>query len=448
MNYLNMIISFLILILISVLFLFASGSLSLKRLNLMSLSFYILLNFSIIGTCLIFSGFRNHYLLKKVSEDIFDYTSLFLFYSYIALPLAIIIFNRLCGIKNYKTYFDNYVNKDVVDVKQSEKSIIRILIVFTFIGLLALIYTFYKIGYIPVLKVLTDNIDTSVIRIQVGRDFEGIEIIRNIFALNMIPTLSFIAYIYYKILNKNTRKYLFVFLFLLSILCKTYNFEKAPVIIYLFQFYLIEIFLGNVKSIKKPIIYFALLGILFMIIYYTLTDFKGTLISISHGPLSRLFITQIATCYLHFQAFPKMHKFLNGASFPTAVAWVFNSNESWIRSGRVVMEIFNKSGVKKGVAGVMNSIYIAEAYANFGIIGVIISPWIVAFIMTIISNFILNQRKTPMNVVLYLIVTYTFSNLLVGGFVDFFYNIGLLFTFLLLVGIESIYRKGKIYITI
>lgn len=448
MNYFNMIISFLILILVTVLFLFASGSLSFKRLNLMSLSFYILLNFSIIGTCLIFSGFRNHYLLKKVSEDIFDYTSLFLFYSYIALPLAIIIFNRLCGIKNYRTYFDNYVNKDVVDVKKSEKTIIGILTVFTFIGLMALIYTFYKIGFIPILKVLTENIDTNVIRIQVGRSFKGIEFIRNIFALNMIPTLSFVAYIYYKILHKNTWKYLFGFLFLLSILCKTYNFEKAPVIIYLFQFYLIEIYLGNVKSIKKPIIYFSLLGILFIVIYYTLTDFKGSLLSLSHGPLSRLFITQIATCYLHFQAFPNMHKFLNGSSFPTAVAWIFNSNESWVRSGRVVMEIFNQAGVKKGIAGVMNSIYIAEAYANFGVIGVIISPWIVAFIMTIISNFILNQRKTPMNVVLYLIVTYTFSNLLVGGFVDFFYNIGLLFTFLLLVGIESIYRKGKIYIKI
>lgn len=448
MSYFNMIISFLILILVTTLFSLASGSLSFKRLNLMSLSFYILLIFSIIGTCVIFSGFRNHYLLKKVSEDKFDYTSLFLFYSFVALPLAIIIFNRLCGIKNYKTFFDIYINKNVVDVKKSEKSMIRILIVFTFIGLLALAYTFYKIGYIPILKVLTENVDSKVIRIQVGRDFSGIKIIRNIFALSMIPTLSFVAYIYYKILHKNAWKYLFIFLFFLSILCKTYNFEKAPIIIYLFQFYLIEIFLGNVKSIRKPIIYISMLGILFIIIYYTLTDFKGSIFSISNGPFSRLLITQIATCYLHFQAFPNLHDFLKGSSFPTAVAWIFNSNESWIRSGRVIMEIFNKKGVNSGTAGVMNSIYIAEAYANFGIIGVIISPWIVAFIMTIISNFILIQRKTPMNVVLYLIVTYTFSNLLVGGFVDFFYNIGLLFTLFLLVGIESIYRKGKIYITV
>ena len=112
------------------------------------------------------------------------------------------------------------------------------------------------------------------------------------------------------------------------------------------------------------------------------------------------------------------------------------------------MEIFNNSGVKEGTAGVMNSIYLAEAYANFGIIGILISPWLVAFIMSIVSNFILKQRKTPMNIVLYLIVTYTFSNLLIGGFVDFFYNIGLVFSFILIIGIDLIYRKGKIYVTI
>lgn len=446
MFYMNLILVISILIFTTFLFLFASGSLSLKKLNLISLSFYILLNFSIIGTCVIFIGFRDHYLLKKVSERTIYYTSMFLFYSYLALPLSIIIFNRLSGIKNYREFFNNYVDKDVVDIESSQKSVFSILIIFSFFGLIALGYTFYKIGYIPIIRVFLENIDTNVVRIEVSRNFEGIELIRNIFALNMIPTLSFVSYIYYRMLNKKSWKYLFIFLLFLSIICKTYNFEKAPVVFYLFQFYLIEIFLGNVKSIKKPIIYFSLLGIIFMIIYYTLTDYEGSIFTLSHGPFSRLFITQIATCYLHFQAFPNIHEFLKGASFPTTVSWIFNSDKSWVRSGRVVMEIFNQTGVRKGVAGVMNSIYLAEAYANFGIAGALISPWIVGFIMAIVSNFILKQRKTPMNIVLYLIVSYTFSNLLVGGFIDFFYNIGLLFTFILLIGIDSIYRGGKIYV--
>ena len=442
-------------ILVIILFLFfislfkiSSGSLSITKLNMSSLSFYTLLMYCFIGSCMIFLGFRDHYLVKKASEDAISKTSIALFYSYLALPLGMIIINRLMGIKKYNKFYNDYLERDIVDINTHQKSIYSIIVTLSFVGFLGLIYTFYKIGYIPIVKVITEKADTSVLRIQIGRGFKGNQYIRNLLVLNMIPNLSYISYVYYRILHTKRWKYQFIFLLLLSIICKTLSFEKSPVVIYLFQFYLLEIFLGNIKSIKKPLFYMCILGTGFLFVYYATTNYSGGLFTLKSGPIPRLILTQIATCYLHFQAFPNIHSYLNGASFPTAISWIFNTDQSWIRSGRVVMEIFNNSGVKEGTAGVMNSIYLAEAYANFGIIGILISPWLVAFIMSIVSNFILKQRKTPMNIVLYLIVTYTFSNLLIGGFVDFFYNIGLVFSFILIIGIDLIYRKGKIYVTI
>lgn len=442
-------------ILVIILFLFfislfkiSSGSLSITKLNVSSLSFYTLLMYCFIGSCMIFLGFRDHYLVKKASEDAISKTSIALFYSYLALPLGMIIINRMMGIKKYNKFYNDYLERDIVDINTHQKSIYSIIVALSFVGFLGLIYTFYKIGYIPIVKVITEKADTSVLRIQISRGFKGNQYIRNLLVLNMIPNLSYISYVYYRILHTKRWKYQFIFLLLLSIICKTLSFEKSPVIVYLFQFYLLEIFLGNIKSIKKPLFYMGVLVILFLFIYYATTNYSGELFTLKSGPIPRLILTQIATCYLHFQAFPNIQAYLSGASFPTAISWIFNTDQSWIRSGRVVMEIFNNSGVKEGTAGVMNSIYLAEAYANFGIIGILISPWLVAFIMSIVSNFILKQRKTPMNIVLYLIVTYTFSNLLIGGFVDFFYNIGLVFSFILIIGIDLIYRKGKIYVTI
>ncbi|MDU4446699.1 MAG: hypothetical protein E7I76_01690, partial [Anaerococcus vaginalis] len=209
---------------------------------------------------MIFLGFRDHYLVKKASEDAISKTSIALFYSYLALPLGMIIINRLMGIKKYNKFYNDYLERDIVDINTHQKSIYSIIVALSFVGFLGLIYTFYKIGYIPIVKVITEKADTSVLRIQIGRGFKGNQYIRNLLVLNMIPNLSYISYVYYRILHTKRWKYQFIFLLLLSIICKTLSFEKSPVVIYLFQFYLLEIFLGNIKSIKKPLFYMCILG--------------------------------------------------------------------------------------------------------------------------------------------------------------------------------------------
>ena len=56
------------------------------------------------------------------------------------------------------------------------------------------------------------------------------------------------------------------------------------------------------------------------------------------------------------------------------------------RSARVIMEYLNPEGVVSETTGVMNSLYMAEAYANFGNLGLLLSPIIVGFTMIFYIN--------------------------------------------------------------
>ena len=52
----------------------AAGTLSPKKLNMISFSYYLILIFAFVGASCVFCGFRNHYLIQKVSETTIDKT--------------------------------------------------------------------------------------------------------------------------------------------------------------------------------------------------------------------------------------------------------------------------------------------------------------------------------------------------------------------------------------
>lgn len=88
------------------------------------------------------------------------------------------------------------------------------------------------------------------------------------------------------------------------------------------------------------------------------------------------------------------------------------------------METFNPKAVAEGTAGVMNTIFIGEAYANFGTFGIIIAPILFGVIMASVSNILLKVKKRPETVLLYLWISNLFTGQVEGGFIDIFYNAG------------------------
>lgn len=420
----------------------AAGTLSPKKLNMISFSYYLILIFAFVGASCVFCGFRNHYLIQKVSETTIDKTYMILCYTILVLPLTIWICNILLGVKNMKREYTSYLQKETV-WRGSSGSMFAITVVLTVVSLASMVYVFWIMGYFPPLAFLTKSADElNLMRIQDTRGFTGNSYIRDIVMCTMTPLVSYIAYIYMRKTKEPKWMILFALLFVATVVVKTYNFEKAPVVYYVLYLYILEVLMGNIKSLKALGIVGAVGGVVVFLFYYVISGYSGDLFTISSGPGGRIFMTQIATLFLHVDAFPNVHPFLQGTSLPTLFTDFLGITESWVRSGGIVMGIYNQAAVSQGIAGVMNSIFAAEAWANWGVTGVAIAPVIVGAIYSACTCLALKCRKTPAMMVIYLIFFINFTTALLGGFVDYLYPLMTIVFAIVFYVLEIIGNKG------
>lgn len=399
----------------------ASGGLSIQNINTISITFYCLLIFCYIGSCLIFLGYKENYYISLTKKDttnlVFAVSSL----SIVIIPLLILFFNKMMGIHDYKQFYNSYVSADVQLSDQDESIVYYCVVFWAIICTVSLAYTFYHVGHIPFFELLKGNFSFAEERVTISREFTGNYYLRNIFALGLTPNLAILSYIYYKKSKNKYWRIIFWLLFFLALSAKTYDYSKSPIVKFLLEFLFVDIILGNRNYYKGALI--ALLGfILLLSFYYFLENFSGSILTLSRGPIGRVFISQIAGFYLCFEAFPRLHEFLLGSSFSKSIALIFGLNEYGIRSGRVVMETFFWSNVQSGKSDVMNTFFEGEAYANFGYAGLIISVFVVSFLISVLPNYILKQRKNPLNITLYIYISFTYVNGLFGGFVDYIYS--------------------------
>ena len=142
------------------------------------------------------------------------------------------------------------------------------------------------------------------------------------------------------------------------------------------------------------------------------------------GFIGRLTLSSNAGLFLTFDIFPAHHSFLGFSSFSNILSSLFDIPYSE-RSARYVMEYVNPSGIQSGLAGVYNSLFTSEAWANWGIAGVILSPIYVGMVIQSLYIIILSSRKTPFFLALF--VFYTIRSSINGGINDYIYSISTIF---------------------
>lgn len=408
----------------------AAGSWKFSRLNMISLPLYYILMLNLLGGTLIYIGFREHYMIQKIfNAHVIDKTYYIIAYTVIMFPLSVIMMNRFLRTKDAGQKFEKFISSPVLYRKDMTGAQAGMFFI-TFLCFAVTLYIFAHLGYFPIYKMLTaDSYSISIMRNRAHTNFSGNSYIRNIFMGIMTPFMSYYAYIYMKVSGSKTWRQIWLALLLLSICAVTYDFSKAPSVNYLLGYYLINIMLGNVNDNKqfKKFILFAAIIILFFYVFMMQTN----IFSIYGGPAGRLLFTQIGTLFLHVDAFPSKHAYLMGASFYKWFRFIL-PNANFLRSGRVVMETYNPSGIANGTAGVMNTIFVGEAYANFGIPGVIIAPIIFGFVFAFMNNMIQNMNRRPEIILLYVQFTMSFTNTVEGGFIDIFYNASYVFIVLII----------------
>ena len=339
----------------------------------------------------------------------------------------------------------------------SDNNAYNIALFATLIGIVATVYVFLKLGNVPLISFIKNPSLSGILRSSSTKEYTGSAFVRSTIMMTFTPLISYFCWIYFRTLEGPARqrwKALLIINIILSVVIKTYNLEKSPVVYYFFYFLILDLMMGgktrdifNSKKFNRNF-HRAIIALAILIAgMYIYSGYTGSLFSFSNGPISRIFITQPSTLFLHIQVFPKYHSFLKGASLPTAVSWIVGSKESWLRSGKIVMQIYNRAGVLSGEAGVMNAFFPGEAYANWGILGVIVSPIIVALPISLTFSMLLRRAKTPYVMIVYIALFITFTNPIQGGFVDFIYSFNAIMIILLALGLNAFINNGLIRIS-
>lgn len=130
-------------------------------------------------------------------------------------------------------------------------------------------------------------------------------------------------------------------------------------------------------------------------------------------------MSQCGGTFMTLDLFPSVIDHLGFSSVSSLWASLFNLEYSETSARLIMGELF-PGAVMEGTAGVMNSLFIAEAWANFGWYGLIISPIYVGFIIQSLFLFFLKSPKTPFFLAFF--VYYSARSSLTGGFNAYIYN--------------------------
>lgn len=415
-------ISFIFLLFSYYLFKLAAGSMQITKLNMISYIFYFnIIIQSFIGSVIILIFNVPFNSVVDPVPFIFKIKGwIVVLYTMIMLPVGMIIASIFLKKYNTKILLDTYLKKPLLNLDKQGDVIIKFsLFLLSILCLIVLTYSYVKIGYVPIIKsfFINDELSLFQLRTKIARSFPGNVYFKNIFGLTLIPLLSFIWFTYYRKSRSLFDFLMFLLLFVGSFFMLTYDFAKSPFVLYLQGFVFLYIYLDGAIN-KKQLFKFFIISFVLLIISYALIVKKidlNFLFSYNSGIVGRVFINQISGLYRHFQIFPEQVDFIGFSSLSQIL-----TNEYSERSARIVLEITSPGWIQNNIGGVYNTLFVGEAWANFGWIGLIGSPLLVGFIIQTFYLILLSFKKTAIS--LSLLVYFSFKSNITGGFNDYIYN--------------------------
>lgn len=417
-------------ILSTVLFRYASGTLALGKINMISYAYYLIMLQAYIGCFLVNCGFDRHYTMDYLVDkfSIGTVTNV-LWLLMLLMPLTMLAIFRAFRFDPQKEYSE-YLSKDISG--KDDRFLYTGLAVVIIVQAVLLAAYIYKIGYLPILKLVhhEEGFDfaTERIKIQSIAVF-GSGIVTSLIIKFGIPLVSYIACAY-AYANKN-RQWILLAIpsFCMGVIVKTIDFQKSPLVFYFLVFFLIYIYSKKNGIKNRVVLIFGGVMALLLVVIFTLEGYKGSFFDIYDGIIGRVLFTQFGTLCYHFDLFPKGFPFLMGRSFSPTVLKILGMDPSLhLRSAKLVMAFYGIEHVYDATAGVMNALFVGEAYANWGMAGVVLSIiWVAAYISLFFVLFI-RSEKNPLSIAVMAFMTQTIGSMIQGGFTDFVYSSTILIT--------------------
>ena len=454
-----LIISILTLIYSSFLFSRASGTLSFREFNMCSYIFFLMLVWTFFGSIMIAYDFG-------VIEDRMPFDNEYrimgwgsIMYAMIGIPLGMILIAKFFKISSMKSFLLAYKQstwkssllgisykdlKTTLYLVSGLSLIVNIGLILSSWDSLPLINLFFK---------NTSFVDAYVMRnnfrlISFGNPLLN-SLLVTISSMTLFSTYTF--FLYYKIDKRFFDLIWFIILFITSIALLTIDLNKGRSLFFLIGFLFLISFLNN-KIKWKTFIVISFSGLI--LIGLTYVFFMGAysqtinpleLISYAFAAIkTRVLVTQISGLYYCFDIFPERLPFIGFSSTGRFIHEIFNLNFS--PDYGLLVRYLTVKGAGISGSGQYTTMFLGEAWSNFGFIGLIFSPLLVGIVIQLINLFILQSPKTPIAIAIYTQLAINFP--ILSGFRSFYYPVwlleySLLFALIIIIG-KAVSNKSKI----
>ena len=375
-----------------------AGTMAINRLNLFSYIFYMyLLIQSYIGATFIANGFSMNPVLAHVTDNTRFIGWLLISYVMIAVPLGAQIGRILFRIKQTSVLFNKYTLSSLEPFLSKNDSYLKFsLYLLSILSIFSALYVVVNIGFIPQLKIphLNSEADVLTVRTMINRNFNGIYQIKSIFFEQMIPLLSFISFAYWKMTRKKSDQIWFIIMLLATLFVLTFTLSKSPLVLYLISFSIFYIYLNGYILWKYLIAVFMGSFLLLLFMFILIIQDRDLSLLLQHL-LDRIFFHQISGTFLMLEIFPSQIEHIGFTSLSKPLSNLFFGMHSEL-STRLAMEYAFPIATEEGRMNLLSTLFIGEAWANFGLLGVILAPIYIGLILSIFYYALLLSRKTPL----------------------------------------------------
>lgn len=344
-------------------------------------------------------------------------------YSNLFIGLFVLAIFSFDSIKNFKYNKKNYdVKIFSISLIYSENKIRKLAALFFVISLVGFILYARTLNSLPIVQLLYGKVENIVLlrQIAVGDLYKGKFWVYKLLYYDFLIFAHLLIFVVHTIHHKTRKKdYLYYIVSFWLFFILVFDGEKAPLLLYsIFLFFLYSFLKGKKLNIK----FIATLLLLFIIvviwIFVSYKYFMGRTfyLEILGESVHRLFTGQLQGLYSIIEKFNK-DPFLYGRSFPPFLVKFFGGEFYNLDSqNKFYIHYLGKSFNLKFI-GLAPTVYWGEIFANFGTIVMILSMFLVPFLLRAIEYMFLSKiNKNIINFTLFCYIILRYSNLALGRF--------------------------------
>jgi hypothetical protein len=360
-------------------------------------------------------------------------------WSFVAIPGGAMIANALkYGKSRMPALSDSFdVRALRIGWGHQESSLLATTAILTF-SLLALFFTTLP-SELPLLNILAGGsiAESEVLRRNISYGFQN-GLLRSMVNEKTLMVLSLISYFMAVRTRRVSWKTLFFIQFVGIVGLSMVRGTAGSLIQYLFTFGIARAVIGKkFATLREGTVVLSVLTLFFIFFKGTTDSFTAPALAV----LSRVLFGQIVGTYYGLQVIPAEHDHLGFSSTGRLLNEMILGYSS-PDYGFILMELHNPLGVAAGTAGHMSSIFLAEAWVNFGLFGLVLAPVWVGFVVQIANLTFLRSSMSVVNAAIYVTVASSFGY--ISDFVGFYYPAAIVIFLagtILLIGFAPFFRR-------